>query len=332
MPIQRLTNNARATSFLDVFRPFKTKVSPSIWTKVLIPAPNVHDKSTLINLASMASDAYISYPNQSDWRNLTQGFNRSTPFGWSEDGLRGHIFSDPTNTTVIIAFKGTTVDPRDRSATNDRLNDNLLFSCCCAAQRPDPYWYGPVCNCSSTTYTCNSTCLTTELLRPDRYYRAALSVYRNTTKSYPKASRIYLVGHSMGGAMASLLALTYSLPAVTIESLPQRLPAQRLGLAIPPDPRFTATYHVGHTADPVYMGSCNGVSSSCALGGYAFESQCFTGLRCVYDTVGDLGWRVNINTHRIVNVIKDVLEAYKKVPKCEGDGECAECFNWKFGD
>ena len=31
--------------------------------------------------------------------------------------------------------------------------------------------------------------------------------------------------------------------------------------------------HVWHTADPIAMGTCNGVFSSCALGGYAMESR-----------------------------------------------------------
>jgi putative lipase involved disintegration of autophagic bodies len=31
--------------------------------------------------------------------------------------------------------------------------------------------------------------------------------------------------------------------------------------------------HVWHTADPIAMGTCNGVLSSCALGGYAMESR-----------------------------------------------------------
>ena len=48
------------------------------------------------------------------------------------------------------------------------------------------------------------------------------------------------------------------------------------------------------------------------------------------DTVGDLGWRPGVGTHRIVNVIKDVLEKYDTVPTCEEDVECQDCFNWKF--
>lgn len=32
--------------------------------------------------------------------------------------------------------------------------------------------------------------------------------------------------------------------------------------------------HVYHTADPIAMGTCNGIASSCYLGGYAMESRC----------------------------------------------------------
>lgn len=60
------------------------------------------------------------------------------------------------------------------------------------------------------------------------------------------------------------------------------------------------------------------------------ESQCFSGHRCVYDTVGDKGWRVGIGNHRIVNVITSVIEEYDTVPACVPDSECRDCINWKF--
>lgn len=60
------------------------------------------------------------------------------------------------------------------------------------------------------------------------------------------------------------------------------------------------------------------------------ESQCFTGLRCVYDTVQDKGWRLSINSHRINNVIRDVIEAYDRPAQCERDAECVDCNDWYF--
>ena len=195
--------------------------------------------------------------------------------------------------------------------------------------------FGPVCNCQMDTFLCDQACLTYELRRPNRYYNVGLEIYRNITNMYPE-SDIWLTGHSMGGAISSLLGLTFGRPAVTFEAPPAALPAHRLGLPLPPgasshqERRYTGAYHFGHTADPVYMGACNGITSACYWSGYAMDSQCFTGLRCVYDTIADKGWRLSINSHRINNVIRDVIEAYDEPAKCEVDAECVDCNNWYF--
>lgn len=194
-----------------------------------------------------------------------------------------------------------------------------------------------MCSCRTNTYTCNQTCLVEELRDENRYYRAAINLYSNVTELYPK-SNVWLTGHSLGGSVGSLLGMTFGLPTITFEAPPDALPASRLGLPIPPGSipgapqsrQYTGSYHFGHTADPVYMGTCNGATASCSLGGYAFESQCHTGFRCVYDTVEDMGWRASITTHKILNVISEVLEPYKTVPLCEPDTECVDCSNWRF--
>jgi lipase ATG15 len=290
-----------------------------------ISGPNVSDRPTVINLAKMASDAYIFAPTQPDWLNTTLKFNYSSSFGWSDKGLRGHVFTDRWHRTVIVSFKGTTIDPREKWTTNDRINDNILFSCCCGDQRPDPYPYAPVCGCRTDVYTCNATCITQELGQKDRYYSTALAVMYNVTARFP-GSDFWVVGHSMGGSMASLMGLTFGFPVVTFEAPGELLPAKRLGLTKKHGPE---AYHFGHTADPVFMGACNGWTSSCGIAGYAFESQCFTGKRCVYDTVGDYGWHLNIANHRINTVITEVLEKYNDTATCEEDSECVDCFNWK---
>lgn len=290
--------------------------------------PDVSDRATVINLAKMTSDAYVLDPSQPDWLNTSLKFNYSSSFGWDADGLRGHVFADTWNKTIIVAFKGTTVFPGSKWRYHDRLNDNLLFSCCCGAQRPDPYPYQPVCDCPTETYHCNSTCLTQELGHKDRYYASALQVMFNITASFP-GSEFWVVGHSLGGALASLMGLTFNFPAVTFESPPERLPAHRLGLLESEGP---PVYHLGNTADPIFEGACNGWSSSCGVAGYAFESQCFTGKRCAYDTVNDLGWHLSIANHRINTVISDVLEAYNSTPECTSDIDsgCVDCYSWNF--
>ncbi len=87
---------------------------------------------------------------------------------------------------------------------------------------------------------------------------------------YPE-SNIWVIGHSLGGALASLVGVTFGAPVVAFEAPGERLAARRLHLPSPPSTQHIT--HVYHTADPIAMGACNGVLSSCALGGYAMESR-----------------------------------------------------------
>lgn len=95
------------------------------WDDVEIPGPDVTDRQTLIALAKMASDAYI-LPGTDEWWPVN-GWNDTVPFGWEADadGLRGHIFADPKNETVIIAIKGTSagvLGSGGPTAKNDKYN------------------------------------------------------------------------------------------------------------------------------------------------------------------------------------------------------------------
>jgi lipase ATG15 len=234
----------------------------------------------------------------------------------------------------VRAYSSTAAFDGAGTSTRDKINDNLLFSCCCA-QQGHVLWH-QVCQCATNTYQCDKSCLIRELIGEDQYYRATLDLYSNVTTLYPN-SNIWLTGHSLGGALTSLLGLTYGHPAVTFEALPDALAAERLGLPLPPGCNshqtrlYTGAYHFGNTADPVYMGTCHSSTSLCSMWGYAFESQCHTGTRCVYDTVKDKGWWSSIVHHGIDGVIKDVIEVYPDVPKCEPeDVDCVDCFNWRF--
>lgn len=95
------------------------------WDDVEIPGPDITDRQTLLALAKMASNAYI-LPGTDEWWPV-KGYNDSVPFGWEEDadGLRGHIFADPKNETVIIAIKGTSagvLGSGGPTAKNDKFN------------------------------------------------------------------------------------------------------------------------------------------------------------------------------------------------------------------
>lgn len=143
------------------------------WVEEEADVPDVTDRETLIALAKMTSNAY-TLPMSSDWYPLDEdGFNRTrtVPFGWDKDadGLRGHVFVDEQNTTAIISIKGTSagvLGSGGPTAKNDKFNDNLLFSCCCA--RVDFSW-SPVCDCFAGGYKCEQKCLEQALLEESAY-------------------------------------------------------------------------------------------------------------------------------------------------------------------
>ena len=155
----------------------------------------------------------------------------------------------------------------------------------------------------------------------------------NITAIFPN-SDIWLVGHSLGGALASLLGTTYGFPAVAFESPGERLASGRLDIPLPPDIATTGNYalapvtHVYHTADPIPQGTCTGRTSPCAQAGYALETGCHLGKTILYDTVGRLKWSVDIRTHSIKQVIHRILEEEiwwefgRRVPKARAEKDC----------
>ncbi|KAL9586968.1 MAG: hypothetical protein Q9212_000570 [Teloschistes hypoglaucus] len=328
--LQNLISTARRTGSA-------VELGPSAWTLDGVPGPNITDKETVVNLAIMAANAYDAEPGTGEWEDVNAGFNYSNSFGWEGDGLRGHIFADQGNKTIVVALKGTTPAVFDGSGTTtkDKINDNLFFSCCCG--QGGHFLWKQVCDCSTSAFTCNQTCLIKALRRENRYYQAATELYGNVTELYPN-SNIWFSGHSLGGSVSSMLGLTFGLPVTTFEAPGEALAAARLGLPAPPNSHpsapqsrsNTGAYHFGHTADPIFMGTCNAVTSACTLGGYAMETQCHTGHVCVYDTVKDKNWRVTASWHSIRNTITSVFRAYDKVAECIEDTECVDCFNWKY--
>ena len=306
------------------------------WITEDISQPDITDKETVITLARMTADAYVEIPGTEDWADIGAGWNITDDFGWQGDGLRGHIWMNDANTTVIIGVKGTSPAVFDGpdTTTNDKINDNLLFSCCCGRVSR---WWKTVCDCySGKAYTCGKTCLKDALLDENRYYRAALNLYYNVTHMYPDIDNVWFAGHSLGGSVSSLVGQTYARPVVTFEAPGEALASSRLGLPVPPGDTYardwSGTYHFGHSADPLFMGSCNGPTSPCSIGGYAMETGCHSGYECVYDVVRDKGWRVGLGYHRIQTVIKDVLEAYPSVAECKPRKDCKDCILWKFED
>ncbi|KAG8896635.1 putative lipase atg15, partial [Tulasnella sp. 403] len=294
------------------------------WDEDVIPGPNVDDREALLELAKMTNNAYVQ-PGDAEWYNLTDKWNNSSPFGWEPDadGFRGHVFVSDDNSTVVLSIKGTSagwLGGGGPTVRKDKLNDNLLFSCCCA--RVDWTWT-TVCNCYSGGWKCDQDCLETSLQDESLFYSIGTNLYNNVTYLYPNAN-IWLIGHSLGGALASLLGVTFGTPVVAFEAPGEKMASRRLHLPIPPSTQHVT--HVYHTADVIAMGACNGITSSCAIGGYAMESRCHLGKSAVYDTMTKLNWSSDIRTHRIGVVIEQLLskdwEEDRPVPKAEPEDDC----------
>ncbi|KAF6758290.1 Alpha/Beta hydrolase protein [Ephemerocybe angulata] len=343
------------------------------WQEDEIPGPDVSSRDDLLQFAHMAFNTYYA-DNTTEWYDVSdRGWDKSTPHGWlpGEDGMRGHIFVSQDNSTVVIAIKGTSagwlVGGGGPSTGKDKLNDNLLFSCCCA--RVGPTW-STVCGCHEGGYKCDQQCVQDALTeKEDLFYPVGLNLYNNVSYMYPNAN-IWITGHSLGGSLSSLIGVTFGAPVVAFEAPAEKLAAGRLHLPSPPSTQHVT--HFYHTADPIAMGACNGVSSSCAIGGFAMETRCHLGQVIRLDTVSTLGWSVDVRTHGIKYVIDHLLGPNSEWPEpdaepepsgfwgwpgwpgkdkdepkqttgrlppprpagdVEGeDGVCSDCFNWEFGD
>jgi lipase ATG15 len=101
---------------------------------------------------------------------------QSFPFGWDNDepGFRGFVFRARDNSTVVLSIKGTTL--QGPTSKKDKLNDNLLFSCCCA--RVDFSWvFSTVCDCyhwSGLHRRCDDPCLSAALIKESLFYSSGV--------------------------------------------------------------------------------------------------------------------------------------------------------------
>ncbi|KAI8903493.1 Alpha/Beta hydrolase protein [Gorgonomyces haynaldii] len=309
--------------------------------------PDHTDPETVLTLAKMTLDSYYE-PGQSGWLPIP-GYNVTAKFGWEQTGIRGYLFQDTDQDVLVIVIKGTSLATPIGSgptAKLDKLNDNMMFSCCCAKAG---WEWTPICNCPTDSNHCSKSCLLRESNFDGSYYNLAQTIYLAVQEWFPKRTAIWMAGHSLGGALATLVALTNNVPAFAFQAPGDMLYASRLGL-LPDVPDLDAylddlsIYHFGNDKDPIYMGQCRGVTSSCYWFDYALESKCHVGKECIYRLdqpslqKQDLGDNVDIFTaiqyHSIEYVINNILDKRDPVPKCELKRNClaTECTQWEFTD
>lgn len=312
--------------------------------------PDLNDKNTLESLAYIASNAYLSIPGHKIWRKTSYYDDLQTgnvwydlvdykhvaeceddSCNWNGDGLRGHVFVNEKEKILIIGIKGTTmrVIKKNKISQNDKFNDNLLFSCCCGQ---DLVFYSGSCKCKMDSKVCDDSCVKEAILSDNSYYKQSLGLYKDVIKLYdPDIYSYWVTGHSLGGAIASLLGHTFDLPTVSFESPGERLAAKRLGLPInPTDNHYNLhVWHFGNNVDPIFAGECNTVISRIA--GYSLETKCHTGKKCVYDVQQyKKSLLFNLGFHLIHFVIDNIISVKDTPPCVEASDDCVECEHWKF--
>lgn len=304
-----------------------------------LPAPQDH--GTVLSFARMAANSYVnrtesgSESPDSEWRNNT-GWEAGDDFGWEGTGLRGHVFLNARHTIAVISFKGTsTILHGGETVARDKYMDNIMFSCCCA--RVDLSWT-PVCGCyagglAGGRSSCNLTCLE-GTVRDDSqsYFQEALAVTQLVLVRYPRAT-LWFTGHSLGGAIAALMAVRVRrTAALTFSSPGPLLYARRLGLhGEEPDGSQWKypVWNYGLASDPIFTGTCTGLATSCYLSGYAMETACRHGMDCKYAVSS---WQPDVATHRIDWMIDHVLERPEKypLPLCLPNRNCTDCQKWAY--
>ncbi|KAF7680923.1 putative lipase ATG15 [Astathelohania contejeani] len=265
------------------------------------------DTSKILKIAYIANSAYYDH----EFSNLEYSFI-------VKQGLSGKVYKFDKN--VIIAFKGTSLSLYgwnwSKTSENDKINDTLMFTCCNTSKGIIPWQSSE--NCFNGI-ECNEECVLA-LLKEYGYVYQAETIVREALKKY-KGYNIILTGHSMGGAIASLMGAKYDILTYAFSSPGERHIANRIGI-----PNGNKIYHFGICSDIIFRGKCNKKYSLCSIGGYNIETRCHLGnVICFND-----GSSESILKHRMRYFI-DVL-SNNKIRDIEiiNEVNCNDCIEFDY--
>lgn len=289
---------------------------------------NTYD--TILTLANISHNVY--YRDRKNWDDIK--YNNTHDISKDNETVRAYVFSNEDSTVNIIAIKGTSLRYLSTWSTgkNDKYNDNLYFSCC---------YYKELSNykCEEENSTdlkikkdsiCNKNCYKESLDFEKNYYNVAKNIIEivKQTLDFDK-SLIIFTGHSLGGALSTMMGITYNKEVVTFETPGEKHYIDLSGIKYN-ETHINKIYHYGHNADIIFTGKCKGTLSLCYLGGYIIETKCHIGKVCEYDVKNKLNISESIFTHKIQYVIENIITKWNNtLPKCE-IRECSECEEWEY--
>jgi lipase ATG15 len=298
------------------------------------------------DLAKISRNVY--YKLEDRWLNvsLPQVFDTSI----DNDTVRSYLFTNSDNSINVIAFKGTSLpwfsfttdDVNDQFgqfskvdqfddlsiSSNDKVNDNLYFSCCFYKHKSP---FGSCDECfgyknKGGQGTCCTNCYKETVNNSYNYMNIADNIV-SKIKEYIdfENSLVIFTGHSLGGTLASMMGLMYNKLAVAFESPGDKHYIELVGLGDIPSDNI---YHFGHDADPLFIGTCG---MTCSTLGYYVNTKCHVGNTCSFSSKEKLGYSESILKHRIDYVINNIIPHWETdFPECVKLKDCADCEGWTY--